>query len=137
MFSRFKRQWRELRSGRPGQRFRAQFERRKKARVGKSFFRRWVTLVVAATLLIIGFILCFIPGPGIPFLVIGVGLLAEEFRSVASALDWSELKLRKLITLGLAWWRRASIPARGTVGFLLAIAIAGVGYGAFHVVFRG
>lgn len=136
MVSKLKRQWRELRKGSPGNRFRAQFERSKRARTGKSFFRRWSVILVAAVLLIIGGILCFIPGPGIPFIILGVGLLAEQFRAVASALDRLEVKVRKMMGRGKARWAKASIPAKGTATLLTAIAIAGVGYGAFQAVFR-
>lgn len=136
MVSTLKRQWRELRKGSPGHRFRAQYERNQRARAGKSFLRRWATLFVTVVLLLVGVVLLFIPGPGIPFLIVGAGLLAEQFRPAASVLDWSEIKLRKITRLGLSKWRQAPIAAKGTAAFLLVIAIAGVGYGAFHVVFR-
>lgn len=137
MFSSLKRQWRELRNGHPGNRFRAQFERSKGAKAGKSFLRRWSTVFVASVLLIVGVFLCFIPGPGIPFIILGAGLLAEQFRVVATALDWLEVKLRKMTRRGMAWWSQASLPDRGAAAVLLAIGIAGVGYGAFHVIIRG
>lgn len=136
MVSTLKRQWRELRKGSPGHRFRAQYERNERAWACKSFFRRWATLFVTAVLLLVGAVLLFIPGPGIPFLIVGASLLAEQFRPAALAFDWSEIKLRKITSRGLARWRQASIAAKGTAAFLLASAIAGAGYGAFHVVFR-
>jgi hypothetical protein len=134
MLSGLKRQWHELRNGKPGSRFRAQYERSQRAKAGKSFLRHWAILFVAAVSLIVGFILCFIPGPGIPFLIVGAGLLAEQFRAVAVALDWLEVKLRKMKRRGTAWWRQASIPAKGAAALLILVAIAGVGYGAFHVI---
>jgi hypothetical protein len=135
MFSSLKRQWRELLNERPGHRFRAQFERRKRAKCGKSCLRRCFTVCAAVVLLIIGVALCLIPGPGIPFIILGAGLLAQRSRAVASALDWLEIKLRKMTKRAMAWWRQASIPARGAAAFLIAVAIAGVGYGAFQAVF--
>jgi hypothetical protein len=137
MLSKLKRQWRELRNGRPGYRFRAQFERSERARAGKSFFRRWSVVFVAAVFLFVGIILCFIPGPGIPFIILGVSLLAEQFRTVASALDRLEIKLRKRTRRGVAWWRRTSIPDKGAAALLVAVGIAGASYGTFHVVFHG
>jgi len=91
----------------------------------------------AVVLLMIGAILLFIPGPGIPFIIIGVGILGEQFRVVASALDSFELQLRKLKTRAVVWWRQASIPGRGAVALLAAVAMAGVGYGVFQAFFRG
>jgi Putative transmembrane protein (PGPGW). len=91
---------------------------------------------VAVVLLIVGIILCFIPGPGIPFVIIGAGLLAEQFRGVASALDWCELKLRRTARRGKTWWCQASIPTRGMAALLIAAAIAGISYGTFQAVIR-
>jgi len=137
MFSRLKLQWRKLRQGHPGSRFRTQFERNKRSKAGKSFLRRWSTLFVAVISLLVGFILLFIPGPGIPFLILGASLLAEQFRPIASALDWLEVQLRKMMWGGKAWWRQASIPDRGAAALVVAIPLAGVGYGVFQAVFGG
>jgi uncharacterized membrane protein YbaN (DUF454 family) len=87
-------------------------------------------------LVIVGIFLCLIPGPGVPFIILGAGLFAKRFRAVASALDWLEVKLRKIIRRAAAWWRQATMPARGAAAFIIVAAIAGVGYGAFQVVFR-
>lgn len=135
MLKSLKRQWRELRKGRPGQRFRAQFEQNKRATAGKSRLRRCLPIFAGAGLLIVGIFLCLIPGPGVPFIVLGAGLLAKRFRAVASALDWLEVRLRQMKRRATAWWRQASIPARGAAALLTTAAIAGVGYGAFQVAF--
>lgn len=84
----------------------------------------------------VGVVLLFIPGPGIPFLILGAGLLAEQFHPAASVLDWLEVQMRRITRRGKAWWRQASIPNRGAAALLVAIAVGGIGYGAFHVVFR-
>ncbi len=106
MLNRLKHYWCELRNGPPGYRFRAQFERGKLVRAGDSFFRRWFTIFVGTTLLAVGIILCFLPGPGIPFVILGASVLAEQFYAVARALDSSELKLREVTRRGVAWWRQ-------------------------------
>jgi Putative transmembrane protein (PGPGW) len=46
-----------------------------------------------------GFVLLFIPGPGLVFLFVGAFLIAQQSLLAARALDWSELRLKKL----LAW----------------------------------
>src|SRR4051812_42222743 len=96
MFHRLKRQWRDLRDASPGNRFQAQFERSQRANAHKSRFRRCVPVLAGAVLLIAGVILCFIPGPGLPLIFLGAGMLAERFRAVARAMDWLEVKLRKM-----------------------------------------
>jgi hypothetical protein len=135
MFSSLKRQWIELRNGRPGHRFQAQFERRKRATADKSYLRRSLPILAASILLVVGVALCLVPGPGVPLIVVGASVLAERSRPVALLLDWLELKLRKVTGRGTVWWRQASMPARGATALLIAGGIALVGYGAFLVVF--
>jgi hypothetical protein len=136
MFSSLKRQWLELRNGRPGHRFRAQFERRKRATADKSWLRRSLPILAASILLLVGVALCLVPGPGVPLIVVGASVLAEQSRPVALLLDWLELKLRKVTGRGTVWWRQASTPARGATALLIAGAIVLLGYGAFYAVFR-
>jgi hypothetical protein len=71
----------------------------------------------------------------LPFIIVGLGMLAQRFRPLAWSLDWLEVKLRKMKKQGTAWWRQASILAKGAAALLLAVAVASVGYGAFRVVF--
>lgn len=137
MLSKLKRQWGEIRMGKPGHRFRAQFERNERAKAGKSFLRRWMMLFVAAMVLMIGIVLLFIPGPGIPFVILGASMLAEQFRPAANALDSLEVQLRKMARRGRGWWHQSSISTKGASALLVVATIGSVGYGAFHVVFRG
>jgi hypothetical protein len=108
MLSRLKRRWNDLRNGQPGYRFRAQFERCLPARAGKSFLRRWFAIFVGVVLLIVGIILCFMPGPGLPFVILGASVLAEQFHVVARTLDSLEIKLREMTRRGTAWWRQTA-----------------------------
>ena len=52
----------------------------------------------------IGVVLLFIPGPGLPLIAIGGALLARNSQWVAKTLDWSEVKGRSAVrTLQQAW----------------------------------
>jgi hypothetical protein len=87
-------------------------------------------------LLLVGIVLCFIPGPGLPLVLAGAAMLANRSRAVARTMDWIEVKLRKVTLPALAWWRHASIAARNAVMVLGALVIAGAGYGAYQVLLR-
>jgi hypothetical protein len=43
-----------------------------------------------------GFILLFVPGPGLLLIAVGAALLARESLAVARALDWLEVRGRRL-----------------------------------------
>jgi hypothetical protein len=88
-----KNNWRELADGTPGKRFQNRYEQ--KQRGGRSGGRtlKWVA---AALLIAAGVVLLVIPGPGTVLIALGAALLAEESASVARALDWTEMRIRRL-----------------------------------------
>src|SRR5687767_14706226 len=88
-----KQRYRELLSSRPGKRFKELHERR--ATRGDS--RKPFIFALAIGLIAIGAVLMILPGPGIPFLIAGFGLIAQEMYVVASTLDRAEVLLRKAI----------------------------------------
>ncbi len=53
--------------------------------------------------------LFFLPAPGPGFLILfaGAALLAEESLTAARALDWTEVRLRRLAKWGRRAWRAA------------------------------
>jgi hypothetical protein len=135
MFSGFKQAWREIRNGRPGRRFQDRYDTKRRSRGGKSWARKFLPPAAGVMLLVAGIIFCFIPGPGLPLVVVGAALLAERVRLLARALDWLEVKLRKVIETGMRWWRQGSGLARMAVILLAALMVAGAGYGAYHFFF--
>src|SRR5687768_13988243 len=134
MVSGLKRQWGELRKGRPGHRFQERYERNREAHSGKSP-QQLFQFMLGSILIGAGLVFCLIPGPGLPLILLGAALVAERSLIMARALDWSEINLRKLIRRGVIWWRHASKAARHAVIFFAIFAIASAGYGAYHVVF--
>jgi len=92
----WKQRWREFKSGRPGHRFQDRYERNHSEDSERSSFRRFLKPVVGSLLLIAGIVFCLIPGPGLPLLALGACLLADVSKSVAVALDRTELAIRSL-----------------------------------------
>jgi hypothetical protein len=91
-----KNNWRELADGKPGKRFQDRHEKKK----GDGKGGRTLKLIAAGLLIAVGVVLLVIPGPGSVFIVLGGALLAEESAPVARALDWTELRIRKLFRRG-------------------------------------
>ena len=88
-----KNNWRELADGTPGKRFQKRYE--KKQREGNS--GRTLKLIAAVLLIAAGVVLLVIPGPGSVLIVLGAALLAESSSSVARGLDWTEMRIRRLL----------------------------------------
>ena len=77
---------------------------------------------------------CFIPGPGLPFVLIGAGLLADVSRPVARAMDWLEVRIRNVIAWGCRWWNHASRTAKNVAIVLGVFVASGAAYGGFRLV---
>jgi hypothetical protein len=87
--------WRRLRAGQPGTRFQRQYRENRESR--KSGWQRWGAAAGGVALILIGVIALFVPGPGILFLALGAAVLARESLAVARALDWLEIRGRRLV----------------------------------------
>jgi len=107
MFNDLKRKWCELRNGRPGHRFQEGAKRSRRARACQSWAERFLPPMIGIILFAGGIILCFMPGPGIPLLILGAAMLAERSITIARLLDWLEVRLRRVINRGRTWWRHA------------------------------
>lgn len=65
-----------------------------------------MVLAVGGTLAFLGFVMLFIPGPGILLLAAGGAMTATQSLWVARVLDWVEVKARYVTHRILEWWRR-------------------------------
>lgn len=131
-----KRHWRELRKGRPGRRFEERYERNRKGRKDQSFLQRFLAPAAGIVLLVAGVVFCVIPGPGLPLIIVGASLLGGQSRFVAKIMDWLEVRVRKVARWALGWWQQASLLVKNAVILIAACGLAGVGYGAYHFMFR-
>jgi hypothetical protein len=93
----WKRDWREFKKGRPGQRFLECYEHNRQLRSQRSAFRRTIKPLAGGLLILGGLVLCLIPGSGLPLLVFGAALPADASRQTAQALDRIETWLRSLL----------------------------------------
>jgi uncharacterized protein (TIGR02611 family) len=133
MLQQLRTHWRQLRRARPGERFRQQYERSRAA--GRSTLRKVVFLGGGAAVLAAGIFFLPAPGPGILIVLVGAGMIAQESRTAARALDWAELRLRALAGAARQRWRRATVPVRLLL-VLAALALAGAAaFGAYRILF--
>ena len=95
MFETIKRSWQRFKADPPGQRFQQQFKRRHE--VARTLLQK--ALVVGGGVLLtgVGIFLFFLPGPGVLFVLLGAVLIAQQSVTVARGLDWTEIRLRKLL----------------------------------------
>jgi hypothetical protein len=128
-----KRDWEQLKQGRPGRRFQERAERARANRSKRSWWGRLFEPVLGAVLLAGGVILCFIPGPGLPLIFIGAALLSARSRTLARFLDWAEMKLRRVIRWGKSWWSNAPGMEKLAAVLIGAGVLAGAGYGAYVI----
>jgi uncharacterized protein (TIGR02611 family) len=121
--------WHRLKEAEPGHRFQAEYEHHRETRRG----RLGRVLSVGAGLLIVAIGIVGLPAPGPGFLVIGLGgaLLARESRTVARAMDWGEVRLRRVLHWARTWWKHAAPVARALL-VVVGLGLAGVaGYVAY------
>src|SRR5688500_10170244 len=134
MLGRLKREWREFRSGRPGHRFQNRYEQNRKTRSSQPWFVRFLKPAAAIVLIAGGVLFCVIPGPGLPLIVIGAGLLADETRPIARAMDRLEICARKILAWARRWWNRAPRIAKCAVICLTVLACSGAAYGGYRLI---
>ena len=131
MFQQLKKRWRALRAAPPGKRFRLRYESRKKE--GGSGMSRALYLVVGSLVLLAGILLMPAPGPGLIVVAVGAALVAQESYLAARALDWLEVRLRKLWASIARRWKRTPLALKGIVVAFAAMAAGLAGWGAYAV----
>jgi hypothetical protein len=131
-----KQRWGEFQKGTPGRRFQERYERNQDSRAQRSLLARFFQPVIGILVFVAGVTFCFIPGPGLPLVLVGAALLAARSRPMARALDWTELQVRKALRWARRWWREASPLTRNTVLLAAVCGLFGAGYGAYWFIFE-
>lgn len=67
-----------------------------KRKYGKSTTVRLIAIFIGIFFILIGIILLFIPGPGLLFLILGIGLISLSSIKLARFLDKIEFRLHQL-----------------------------------------
>jgi hypothetical protein len=80
--------------GRPGRRFRNLYQLKRASAGGRIY--RCGAMAAGFLLCLLGLFFLAVPGPGIPILLVGAALLAQQSRGTAQLLDRTELRLRRL-----------------------------------------
>jgi uncharacterized protein (TIGR02611 family) len=124
MFRRLKLQWRDLKCGRPGTRFKQRWRAREQRR--RSYCAKSLNMMLGLLVLLIGLVLLPAPGPGCIVVFIGATLIAEESFWAANLLDRLELKARRILAAAARSWKRASVSLK-TVAILAASSAVAVG----------
>ena len=94
MFTRLRKQWQHMKRARPGRRFQARYEHRRRQRANPLW--KPLYLIVGTALFLLGLVLLVAPGPGFLVIFVGGAMIAEESLLLARAFDALELKLRAL-----------------------------------------
>ena len=114
--------WRDFKTSRSGHRFQDCYRRRRK--YGHSLLSKALSLTAGLILFVLGLILLPAPGPGFLVVFIGAGMIAEESYASACALDWIEVRLRRIGARVLRAWTHASTPAKALVVLVAFVALA-------------
>jgi len=114
-------EWRRFRDDPPGRRFR-NYRRRLHESASRSL--RVCGIVCGALLVIAGIAMCFLPGPGLLVLLLGLAMFGGESRRLARWLDRMEPAMRRKAAAGRRWWHRRSVISRGA---MIAAAVAATG----------
>ena len=96
MFEIAKRAWREFKNSKPGHRFQDRYLRRNKNAPAPFSKIKVFNIAAGIAVMVIGFLLLPMPGPGSILIVLGLGMLGSESFYIARFLDWAELKLREI-----------------------------------------
>lgn len=133
MLERLRRDWKEFKNDTPGKRFVNRFDKTDRTPGA----RGWRIGIMIAGLLVAaaGIVLMPLPGPGILIVALGAGMLSQGSKRMARALDWSEVRGRKLAVRAKRAWNAAPMPIKGVVAILAAIAVTGFGYLTYRMAF--
>lgn len=115
-----KQNWRQLKDAPSGRRFRAFYDTRQENRDSQG--TRLLSVGGGIALVVLGAGVGWLPGPGGFVAILGLALLAQEFRPLASALDWIE---RQLVAL---WKAFRSLPILSQGGIATALLLIGLGF---------
>ena len=131
MLEKLKQSWRDFEEGPPGERFQQRFKRHQQSRRGA--FSKPLFITAGILITVVGVFFLPAPGPGTLILLIGAGLIAQEFLLAARALDWTELRVRKLAAWGLEVWRHTSLLMKVLLMLSVMALVAAGGFAAYKL----
>lgn len=116
-------EWRRFKEDRPGRRFR---NYRVRLHQHGSRALRALGIVCGTLLVLAGIAMCFLPGPGLLVILLGLAMFGGESRRLARWLDRLEPTARRRAAAAKRWWRARSLVTRaGLIGLaMLATGLA-------------
>ena len=118
-----KEEWQLFKHDPPGLRF-SNHRHRMKDRSRK---HTALAVAIGIALLVGGFVLLFMPGPGLLLIVFGLGLVASQSERLADWLDRTETRLRRIGHHTMQRWIAMSGAAKVSLIVGMAVAIASAG----------
>lgn len=131
-----KREFREIKRGRPGRRFKDHYAHKRQAKKRRRSRAGIWRILLGVISVVVGLVLCVIPGPGLPFIFVGGGLLATESLVVARVMDWFELRVRAVARWALGYWKKWPLWVRIIVGALFVSGSIASIYGFYWFMHR-
>jgi uncharacterized protein (TIGR02611 family) len=125
MLEHLKENWRQLKEGEPGRRFRDACDAAHERGRGGARIRLFAA-GAGALLIVAGLVLIPAPGPGWAIVILGLALLATAWRPAASLLDWAEPRARAAWHRTRTSWCDASRTTKLAVGTAAALVAIGL-----------
>jgi hypothetical protein len=136
MIASIKEGWRRFAASEPGHRFQERYRRRQQSEHGWRDPGRLFYVVGGFIVAVGSLALGVLPGPQTLTFLVGVGMIAGEFRPVARLLDWAEVRAREFGRwIGGVW--RSSAAGKLLVVLVGAICLAVVLWVAYLLLFAG
>ena len=119
----------------PGHRFKDRYHRRQQSKSDR--FDLGVVVCVLGGILIVRGGSGAVPGPGPGWLIVllGLGLVAGEFRPIAHFMDWAEVRLRRLARWAAGVWTSSPPAVKALIILAILVCAAALGYGAYRLFF--
>lgn len=120
----------KLRNDPPGERFQRQYDRLQQ----RSAVVRVLLSIAGGLLVAAGVAFMVLPGPGLPLLVVGLGMLAGLSHKLARALDRAEPFIRRQLHRVARHWRELTGYGKAAIVAVGVVITAGVGFGVVQIV---
>jgi hypothetical protein len=132
MLDHLRENWRHLKHGEPGQRFKDRYylsQRRNRSRIT---FWRVFNIGAGSGIALGGLLMVIAPGPGWLAIFLGLGMLSGELLPVARILDRIEVQLRKLVRWLREAWNNTPVVGRALILLAILTVVAASINGAYH-----
>ena len=131
MLQHLRENWRQLKDGEPGRRFRDVCDGQQHRSSGGLLAARLFAAGAGALLIVAGVFLMPAPGPGWATVILGLALLATAWRPAARLLDWAEPRARSAWDRVKTRWHDASVTEKMTIGTVAVVVAAGLMVAAY------